>query len=133
MFAQPEPVVNREPSPVVVEVGKHLDLSAPLLDTCLPALQFRLRVVSIAPPAPIVEADEGPIGRQLVGLKSALWVIPDDERGAVLPEERVDVVGEPARMAEFEAMAARRQARERRGQALVVPVEVAGKLTQDGA
>src|SRR5215218_4118317 len=68
-----------------------------------------------------------------MSLKSPLRVVSDDERSAVLSEEPVDLVGEPARMAEFEAMAARRQSRESAREALVVPVEVARKLPQDRA
>jgi hypothetical protein len=59
-------------------------------------------------------------------------VVADDERRAVLAEERVDLLAEPARMAKLEAVAPRRQTCERRGEPLVVPVEFSGSCQSTG-
>ena len=66
---------------------------------------------AIAAPAavPVVKAHECPVRRELVGLEGPLGRVPDDQRGVVAVQEAVDVRGEPARVAELEAVTCRRQ------------------------
>jgi hypothetical protein len=80
-----------------------------------------------------VEAHEGPVGRELVGLERALGMVADRECDSVRAQQRVDRLGEPAPMAELERVAAGRQRLERRGQPVVVTVEVLGELPEDRA
>src|SRR5687768_4966367 len=58
-------------------------------------------------------------------------MIPDHECDAVLAKDLVDLLHEPARVAELEAVASPRQAFESRFEALVVTMEVAWKLPED--
>jgi len=83
----------------------------------------------------VVQAHERPVRRQLAGLEGPLGVIADDERGAALAQQRVDRIGEPALVAELEAMPAGRHQLERgrdplEGVALVA--EVGRELPDEG-
>jgi hypothetical protein len=58
-------------------------------------------------------------------------MVADDERHAVIGEERVDGFGEPARVSKLEAVAARPELLERVGEPLVVAPEAFRELPQD--
>ena len=79
---------------------------------------------------PVVEADERPVGGQLVSLERALRMIADHKRGIVRPEQLVDLGHEPARVAELEAVPARRELVQCSGEAVVVAPEVRGQLPE---
>ncbi len=71
-----------------------------------------------------MEADERSICGQLVRLEGVhLRAVADHKGDTVLTQELHDVVVEPALMAKLEAVAARRELRERRRQSLVVAPE----------
>src|SRR5205085_5896577 len=97
-----EVLARQRGRPVVVEVGDDLDLCPPGCDPTLPRCELGVRVVA-AEAAAAVKADERPVGGQLVALEGPRRVVADRERGAVLSEKRVDVLDEPARLAELEA------------------------------
>src|SRR5437867_5187613 len=78
-----------------------------------------------------VEADERPLGGQLVGLERPAGMIADHERRPVLAQQRVDVLDEPAGVAELETVAAGRDARERVGEPLVVAMKALRQLPED--
>src|SRR5687768_12396796 len=130
---QPEAVLDGVSHPVVVEVGEYLDLTAPFTNTRFPALEFSLGVIAVSAAASIVETDECPVGREHVGLERALRMVSDDEGDAVPAKKCIDLLCEPAGMAELEAVPARWQAAEGAGQPLVVAMEVLGQLPEDGA
>ena len=72
-----------------------------------------------------------PVGGQDLGRRHAAQrVVADHQRRAVPAQERVDRLGEPARVAELERVAARGQVLERRGEALVVAPEALRQLPQ---
>src|SRR5215467_2892034 len=108
-----ERVLDGERLPVVVEVGVHVHVLTPLADARGPLVELGLRIVAATTAMPVVEADEGPLGGDLVGLELALGRVADHERDAVPPQQLVDVLAEPARVAELEAVAALRQLLER--------------------
>ena len=56
--------------------------------------------------------------------------VRDHERGAVRPQELVDVLREPACVPELEGVAAGRQRLERRGEEVVVALEVRRQLPE---
>src|SRR5438874_7606527 len=121
---EPERVPDREHLPVVVEVGEHLDLPAPALEAPSPLLELTLGVVAATTARAVVEADERPIGRELVRLERLdLGPVSDHERRSVTAEKGVDVLHEPARMAELEAVALvrPREPLERGREPVVVP------------
>src|SRR5439155_8875549 len=128
---EPEPVLDRVAVPVVVEVRVDIVVRPPLLDPLLPILELTLGVVAVPASATVVEADERPVGGQVVRLEGSCGMIADHERDRMLTQERRDVRHEPARMAELDAVAARREALECRGEPLVVPAKVPGKLPED--
>src|SRR6266540_6171869 len=119
--------------PVVVEIGVDLDPGAPGVDALGPLLELALRVVAVPTTIPVVEADEGPIGRQLMRLEGTFRVIADHERNAVRAQQLVDFRREPALVAELEAVAPCREPAERCAQAFVVPPKIAWELPQDWA
>src|ERR671919_2146304 len=129
---EPEPVLDGISLPVVVEVGENVNPPAPLGDPARPGLELALGVVTVAAAAPVVEADERPVGRELVCLERPLRVVADHERDPVLPQESVDVPGEPAGMAELEAVPTGRQPLERDREPLVVPAERLRQLPEAG-
>src|SRR6185503_9342759 len=106
------------------EVREHLHGLAQVADPGRPLAQFGLAVVAPSPPATAVEADEGPVGRELERLERPARIVAVDECHAVAAQQVVDRLGEPAGMAELEAVAARRKALERGAEAVVVAVEV---------
>src|SRR6266516_275242 len=108
MPGEPAGVSHRVRLPVVVEVGVHLDAGAPARDPPLPLLELALGVVAAAPATSVVETDVGPIRGQLVGADSTPGVVGDHQRGVVAAEQVVDVVDEPARVAELERVAGSR-------------------------
>jgi len=59
-----------------------------------------------------------------VGSERHPRIVGDDERDARAAQQLIDVVGEPARVAKLEAVAAGRKDRQRPGEALVVALEV---------
>src|SRR3954452_9558978 len=125
-------VARGEHLPVVVEVGEDVGLARPAVQAPRPLLQLGLGVVAPAPAPPVVEADDGEVGRQLVRLPGAVGAVADDQRDAV-PAQRVeDLRDEPARVAELEGMPAGRQVVQGVGQARVVAAEVGGQLPEDG-
>src|SRR5215210_3226002 len=77
-----------------------------------------------------MEADEGPVGRQLVRLKWTSRGVAYHERCVVLAKKVVDLRHEPALVAELEAVAARWELAQRRAQPLVVSVKVARQLPE---
>src|SRR5215212_7087832 len=115
---QPQGIPYREALPVVVEVGKDLGVGAPGGDPLLPLLE--LRVVAVPAPAAVMEADEGPLRRKLVGLEGTLRMIADGERDPVLAQEGIDLRNEPALMTKLKAVPAGGQPLEREREALVV-------------
>src|SRR5439155_24942318 len=119
--------------PVVVEVEEDLDLGAPGSDPAPPALQLALGVVAPAAATPVVEANVGPIRGDLVGLERALRVIADHQRGAMATQQDVDLLGEPARVPELEAVATLRQTLQRRPEAIIVALEALRQLPQHRA
>src|SRR5439155_24747618 len=119
-------------SPVVVEVGEDFDSPPPPGDPAPPRVELRVRIVAADAVTP-VEANERPVGHQLMGLERPAWRVADHERRPVLAQERVDVLAEPALVPELEAVATGRKAVERLRQPLVVAPEVGGQLPEDGA
>src|SRR6266540_340358 len=132
MTLQPQSVPNSEPLPVVVEICEDLHPSAPGRDPPLPGLELGLGVVAAPAAVPVVEADESPVRGQLAGLERTLGMVADDEGDAVATQQLIRLGAEPALVAELEAVASGRQLLERRGQELVVAVEVRRELPQDG-
>src|SRR5215203_1821393 len=120
---EPQGVVHREALPVVVEVGEDLGVLAPGADPLAPLLELALGVVAVPAPAAVVEAHEGPVRRQLVGLEGAIGMIADGEGDPVLAQQGVDVRGEPAGVAELEVVPSGGQPPQRRGEPLVVAAE----------
>src|SRR5436189_6216342 len=84
-------VTHRKGFPVVVEVREDLCPAAPLADAPLPRAQLALRVVAAPAARTLVEADEGPVRGDLVGLEGPRGMVADDERDTVLAQQRVHV------------------------------------------
>src|SRR5205085_10188251 len=95
-------IVDRERLPVVVEVRPRREL--PGADPRGPLEQLTSRVVAAPTPVPVVEADIRPRRGHPDGLEEALGMIAEDEGDAVALELVVDVVHEPARVTELEAV-----------------------------
>ena len=64
-----EGVVHGEALPVVVEVDEHLGPAAPVGDPLGPLVELGLRVVAAPAAVAVVEADERPVGGELVRLE----------------------------------------------------------------
>jgi hypothetical protein len=80
-----------------------------------------------------MEADEGPIGGQLVRLERAARMVADHQRHSVTPQNGVDVIGEPARMTELEAVPTGRQSFHSSREALIITVKVLRQLPEHRA
>ena len=63
-------------------------------------------------------------------MERALRIVADHQGDAVLPKKCIDLLSEPARVAELERMASRRKRLECLGEPLVVAVEVLGQLPE---
>src|SRR5579875_1443906 len=72
-------VVRRVPAPVVVEVGVHVLVAAPLSDSPRPGGQLIVAVAPIAAAA-VVQADIAPAGGRHVTLERPLGMVTDGER-----------------------------------------------------
>ena len=84
-----------------------------------------------AVPTAVVEAQEGEVGGPFVRLEAPdLGTVGDHQRDAAGTQQVVDLVGEPARVAELERVSAGRQCSQRRRQPLVVPVKVRRQLPE---
>src|SRR4029079_11866428 len=104
----PQGILDREATPVVVEVRVDIARPAPLLDPARPRRQLPVGVVPI--PTAVVEPQEGEVRRELVRLEAAdLRPVGDDERDAVGAQELEDLGDEPARVTELERVTARRE------------------------
>src|SRR5215213_9018157 len=88
---QPAGVIERKSLPVVVRIYEHLRLAAPGGDPALPGLELCARVVAATPARAVVQADEGPVGGQLVALKRTLGVIADHQRRSVRAQQVHDL------------------------------------------
>src|SRR5665647_3414885 len=126
-------VTNGEELPVVVEVREHLRLTAPVFQTARPLPQLGVAVVAAAATRPVVEPDERPRRGEHVRLELLHFrAVADHERGAVRAQQCVDLLCEPARMAELEAVALlARQSCKRVREPLVVALERRWKLPED--
>src|SRR5689334_24239267 len=87
--------------PVVVEVSEGGPFVGPVPNSPCPLVDLAVRIVAVAPPLAAVEADEREVGRELVRLERPFGVIADNERDVVPAQQLVDVVVEPARVAEL--------------------------------
>src|SRR6266516_560149 len=130
---EPETVPNGVAVPVVVEVDVDVRASGPALDPPGPLFELALGVVRVAHTSPVVEADERPVGGELMRLERAGGRVADHERDPVRAQELVDLVGEPALVPELEAVPAGRQLLERLPQPLVIPAERARQLPEHRA
>src|SRR5581483_1210834 len=133
---QPQRIPDREDFPVVVEVGEDVDLVAPLGEARRPLLQLRLAVVPAQAARAVVEADERPVCGEDVGLERVnLRPVADHERDAVLAQQRVDVLCEPRRVPELDAVTLLRpvEPRERVREPVVVALERRRQLPEDRA
>src|SRR5205814_10066415 len=100
-----------------------------------PFLELTLAVVTALPACSRVEAHEREVGRRLVRLERVhLRPVTDHQRDAMLTKQRVDVLVEPARVAELERVTLLlRKPLERVRQPRVVAPEVRRKLPEDRA
>src|SRR3954454_11238762 len=128
--AQGDAVADREALPVVVEVGPDRRLAGDRGEPVGPGPQLGLRVVAAPPAVAVVEAHERPVGRQLERLEGALGVVADGQRDLVPAQQLVDLLAEPARVAELEAVAPGRQQVEGAGERVVVALEPLRQLPQ---
>jgi hypothetical protein len=136
-FKKPPPerqrVLDGEALPVVVEVGEHLDGLAPRPHAGRPLAQLAIGVVAAVAAAAVVEAQVGPVRGHDLRRRLAPAAVVDDERGAVLAQQRPYRLGEPARVAQLERVPARREVGERVGEPVVVAAEGVGQLPQHRA
>src|SRR4051794_36799436 len=87
---EPSRVGDREALPVVVEVGVDLGFAAHAGEALGPLLELGLGVVATPPAVAVVEADEGPVGRELQRLPRTLRVIAVGQRGAIGAQQLED-------------------------------------------
>src|SRR5436190_8150993 len=128
---QKKRVLHGVTAPVVVEIRVDVGVAPPRVDAGGPAVQLTLRVVAFAAARAVVEADERPVGRQLMRLERALRRVADYQGRAAASEERIDLVREPAGVAELEAVPTRRKVLKRGCEPLVVAVKVLRQLPED--
>src|SRR3954469_1663153 len=128
--AQGDAVADREALPVVVEVRPDRRLAGDRGEPVGPGPQLGLGVVAAPAAVAVVEAHEGPVGRELERLERALGVVPDGQRDLVPAQQLVDLLAEPARVAELEAVATGRQQVEGGGERVVVALEPLRQLPQ---
>src|SRR5436305_359457 len=107
------------------------DAPAPVLEPLRPLLELGLRVVAAPSAMAVVEAHQGPVGGHLVGLEVEPFAVADHERGAVRPQQGVDVAGEPAAVAELEAVPPLGQCGKSALEPLLVALEVRRQLPDD--
>src|SRR3954454_22132360 len=131
--AQGQSVADREALPVVVEVRPDGGLARDLGELRRPRAQLALRVVAAPPPVAVVEAHERPVRGQHERLPRALGMVADRERDLVPAQQLVDLVAEPARMAELEAVQPGRQPVERGRERVVVALEPLRQLPEHRA
>src|SRR3954470_18984916 len=131
--AQGDAVADREALPVVVEVRPDRRLAGDQGEPVGPGPQLGVGVVAAPPAVPVVEAQKGPVGGELERLERALGVIADGQRDLVPAQQLVDLLAEPARVAELEAVAPGRQQVEGGGERVVVALEPLRQLPQDRA
>src|SRR5581483_11334943 len=121
---QAQRVPRRERFPVVVEVG--VDVHVPCADAGGPLAQLRLAVVAAPAAQAAVEAQVRPRRSE------DLTLAGEHERGAVVMEQVVHVVGEPALVPELEGVQlGHRKRREGGAEALVVAWEVRRQLPEE--
>ena len=97
-----------------------------------PRIELAVGVVAAPAASSEVQAHETPVGGRLVRLERAIGVVADDERDAVLAQQRVHVGCEPARVTELEGVTSGWQRGERSRQPRVVTVKRLGQLPQHG-
>src|SRR3954454_17973855 len=131
--AQGQSVADREALPVVVEVRPDGGLARDLGELRRPRAQLALRVVAAPPPVAVVEAHERPVRGQHERLPRALGMVADRERDLVPAQQLVDLVAEPAPMAELEAVQPGRQPVERGRERVVVALEPLRQLPEHRA
>src|SRR5439155_20818966 len=83
-------------------------------------------------PVAAVKADERPARREVMRLERPRGRVADHESRAVLAQKRIDVIDEPARVAELDAMPPGRQPLECLRQSLIVASKGRRQLPQDG-
>src|SRR4029453_12708866 len=98
-----------------------------------PLVQLGLGVLAAAAAVAVVQAEDRPVGGQLVRLEGPARVVRDHQRGVVRAQLLVDRLREPALVAELEAVAPRREQGERASEPVVVAPEVGRELPDDGA
>src|SRR5919202_4287406 len=129
--AQGDRVAGREHLPVVVEVDEALGLAPDVEQARRPLAQLAVGVVAAPSAVAVVEAHERPAGGEDERLPRALGVVAVREGDVVPAQQLVDLVAEPARVAELEAVAPGRQAVEGGGEHVVVALEPLRQLPQD--
>src|SRR5215213_11474073 len=106
---QPLGVAGGEDLPVVVEVGEDLGRLAQAAHARRPLPELAVGVVAPVAAAAVVEPEVGPVCREHLGGRLAPARVVDDEGRAVVAQQRVDRLGEPAGVAQLERMAATRE------------------------
>src|SRR3954464_3263016 len=129
--AQGDAVADREALPVVVEVGPDRRLAGDRGEPVGPRPQLGLGVVAAPAAVAVVEAHERPVRRELERLERPLGVVADGQRDLVPAQQLVDLLADPARVAELEAVATGRQQVEGRGERVVVALEPLRQLPED--